>query len=193
VSQIKEQLKTTTSEYDKEKLQERLAKLSGGVAIVYVGASSEIELNVKKDVVDDALNATRAAMEEGIVPGGGVAYLRCLKELNNLHGSNDDENVGKEILRKALEEPLKQILINAGLEPSEILQKVKAGENDFGFNAKTEQFEHLLETGIIDPVKVSRLALEYAASVAGMFITTECVIAGKPENKEITSVAPEVL
>ena len=194
VAQIKEQLKTTTSDYDKEKLQERLAKLSGGVAIVFVGASSEIELNVKKDVVDDALNATRAAMEEGIVPGGGVAYLRCLKELDKLQGSNDDEKVGKEILRKALEEPLKQILINAGLEPSEVVQKVIAGENDFGFNAKTEKFENLLESGIIDPVKVTRLALEYAASVAGMFITTECVIVKKPEKKETTFIAaPEVM
>lgn len=194
VTQIKEQIKTTTSDYDKEKLQERLAKLAGGVAILYVGASSEIELNVKKDVVDDALNATRAAMEEGIVPGGGVAYLRCLKELDNIQDSNDDERVGKEILRKALEEPLKQILINAGIEPSEIVQKVKAGENDFGFNAKTEKFENLLETGIIDPVKVSRLALEYAASVAGMFITTECVIVKKTEKKEAAIIeAPEVM
>jgi chaperonin GroEL len=194
VAQIKEQIKTTTSDYDKEKLQERLAKLAGGVAVVYVGASSEIELNVKKDVVDDALNATRAAMEEGIVPGGGVAYLRCLNELDNIQDSNDDEKVGKEILRKALEEPLKQILINAGIEPSEIVQKVKTGENDFGFNAKTEKFESLLETGIIDPVKVSRLALEYAASVAGMFITTECVIVKKPEKKEGAIIeAPEVM
>lgn len=194
IAQIKEQLKTTTTDYDKEKLQERLAKLTGGVAVVYVGASSEIELNVKKDIVDDALNATRAAMEEGIVPGGGVAYLRCLLELDKIEDSNDDEKVGKEILRKALEEPLKQILINAGLEPSEIVQKVKAGENDFGFNAKAEKFENLLESGIIDPVKVSRLALEYAASVAGMFITTECVIVKKPEKKEATIIAaPEML
>jgi chaperonin GroEL len=184
IAQIREQLKTTTSDYDKEKLQERLAKLAGGVAVVYVGASSEIELNVKKDVVDDALNATRAAMEEGIVPGGGVAYLRCLQELDKAQNNNDEEKVGVEILRKALEEPLKQILINAGLETSEIVQKVKAGENDFGFNAKTEKFEQLLETGIIDPVKVSRLAIEFAASVAGMFITTECVIVKKPEKKE---------
>ncbi|WP_018616617.1 chaperonin GroEL [Segetibacter koreensis] len=184
IAQIREQLKTTTSDYDKEKLQERLAKLAGGVAVVYVGASSEIELNVKKDVVDDALNATRAAMEEGIVPGGGVAYLRCLQELDKAQNNNEEEKVGVEILRKALEEPLKQILINAGLETSEIVQKVKAGENDFGFNAKTEKFEQLLETGIIDPVKVSRLAIEFAASVAGMFITTECVIVKKPEKKE---------
>jgi chaperonin GroEL len=194
IVQIKEQLKTTTSDYDKEKLQERLAKLAGGVAVIYVGASSEIELNVKKDIVDDALNATRAAMEEGIVPGGGVAYLRCLSELDKIEFANDDEKVGKDILRKALEEPLKQILINAGLETSEIVQKVKAGENDFGFNAKSEKFEQLLESGIIDPVKVSRLALEYAASVAGMFITTECVIVKKPEKKETTIIAsPEVL
>jgi chaperonin GroEL len=195
ISQLREQLKTTTSDYDKEKLHERLAKLSGGVAIVYIGASSEIELNVKKDIVDDALNATRAAMEEGIVPGGGVAYLRCINELDNFMAENDDEEVGKEIVRKALEEPLKQILTNAGLEPSEIVQKVKAGENDFGFNAKTEQFEQLLETGIIDPVKVSRLALEFAASVAGMFITTECVIVKKPEKKEtaLMSAPDEIL
>ena len=184
----------STSDYDKERLQERLAKLSGGVAIVYVGASSEMELNIKKDIIDDALNATRAAMEEGIVPGGGVAYLRCLNELDSVQSSNDDEKAGIEILRKAMEEPLKQILINAGLEASEIVQKVKAGENDFGFNAKTEKFEHLLETGIIDPVKVTRLALEYAASVAGMFITTECVIVRKPEKKEATIIAaPDVL
>ena len=189
ISQIKEQLKDTTSDYDKEKLQERLAKLTGGVAIVYVGASSEIELNIKKDIIDDALNATRAAMEEGIVPGGGVSYLRCLSELDKISPENDDEKVGIEILRKSLEDPLKQILINAGLEPSDIVQKVKSGEKDFGFNAKSEKFENLLETGIIDPVKVSHLALEYAASVAGMFITTECVIVKKPEKKETTIIA----
>jgi len=184
IAQIKEQIRTSTSSYDKEKLQERLAKLSGGVAIVYVGASSEIELNIRKDIVDDALSATRAAMEEGIVPGGGVAYLRSLRDLEGLTFENDDEKVGKEILRKALEQPLKQILINAGLDPTEIIQKVKTGDGDFGYNAKTEKFENLLETGIIDPVKVSRLALEYAASVAGMFIATECVIVKKPEKKE---------
>ncbi|AEV98639.1 chaperonin GroL [Niastella koreensis] len=191
VAQIKEQLKTTTSEYDKEKLHERLAKLAGGVAVVYVGGSSEIELNIKKDIVDDALNATRAAVEEGIVPGGGVAFLRCLPELDKIECANDDERTGLEILRKALEEPLKRILINAGIEPAEIVQKVKAGENDFGYNAKTEQFEQLLETGIIDPVKVSRLALEFAASVAGMFITTECVIVKKPEKKETAIIAAD--
>jgi len=189
IAQIRSQIKTVTSDYDKEKLQERLAKLTGGVAVVYVGASSEIELNVKKDIVDDALNATRAAMEEGIVPGGGVAYLRSLKDLETMKDINEDEKVGVEIVRKALEEPLKQIVMNAGLEEAEILQRVKAGENDFGFNAKTEKYEQLLETGIIDPVKVSRLALEYAASVAGMFITTECVIVKKPEKKDSTIIA----
>ena len=195
LNQIREQLKETTSDYDKQKLQERLAKLSGGVAVVYVGASSEMELNIKKDVIDDALNATRAAMEEGIVPGGGVAYIRCLKELEGLEHLSDGESAGIEILRKVLEEPLKQILANAGLEASEILLKVKAGEDDFGYNAKSEKFEHLLETGIIDPVKVSRLALEFSASVAGMFITTECVIVKKPEKKETTLIAagPEML
>jgi len=195
IAQIREQLRGAPADYDKEKLQERLAKLAGGVAVVHVGASSEIELNIKKDIVDDALNATRAAMEEGIVPGGGVAYLRCLPELEQVRDLNDDQMVGLRILRKALEEPLKRILLNGGLEPSEIVQKVKAGENDFGFNAKTEKFEQLLATGIIDPVKVSRLALEYAASVAGMFITTECVIVKKPEKKEdgILTAPPELL
>lgn len=184
IAQIKEQLKTTSSDYDKDKLKERLAKLTGGVAIVYVGASSEMELNIKKDIVDDALSATRAAMEEGIVAGGGVAYLRCIGELDAISSDNDDELIGIEILRKTLEEPLKRILINAGLETSDIIQKVKSGQNDFGYNAKAEKFENFLETGIIDPVKVSRLALEYASSVAGMFITTECVIVKKAEKKE---------
>jgi chaperonin GroEL len=194
IAQIREQVKTTTSEYDKEKLQERLAKLAGGVAIIYVGASSEIELNVKKDIVDDALNATRAAMEEGIVPGGGVAFLRCLPDLDKVECANDDERTGLEILKKALEEPLKRILINAGKEPSEIVTKVKSGEQDFGFNAKSERYERLLETGIIDPVKVTRLALEFAASVAGMFITTECVIVKKPEKETpILGANPEVM
>jgi chaperonin GroEL len=189
ILQIREQIKNVTSDYDKEKLQERLAKLSGGVAVVYVGASSEIELNIKKDIVDDALNATRAAMEEGIVPGGGVAYLRALQELDHMTNLTAEEEVGIEILRKALEEPLKRIIVNAGLDPTAIVQKVMAGEEDFGFNAKTETYEHLLQTGIIDPVKVSRLALEYAASVAGLFITTECVIAKKQEKKESKLIA----
>ena len=190
VQQIREQLKNTTSDYDKEKLQERLAKLTGGVAVVYVGASSEIELNIKKDIVDDALNATRAAMEEGIVPGGGIAYLRCLEQLDTIKELTPDEEVGIEILKKALQEPLIRILINAGLEPSEIMQNVKTAKDDYGFNAKTEKYEHLLESGVIDPVKVTRLALEYAASVAGLFITTECVIVKKPEKKETTVIAP---
>jgi chaperonin GroEL len=168
--------------------------MSGGVAVVYVGASSEIEMNIKKDIVDDALNATRAAMEEGIVAGGGVAYLRCIKDLETLQNLNADEKVGVDIVKKSLEEPLKQIVLNAGLEESEILQRVKAEKDDFGFNAKTEQYEHLLESGIIDPEKVTRLALEYAASVAGLFITTECVIVKKPEKKDATTViAPEAL
>jgi chaperonin GroEL len=193
VQQIREQIKSTTSDYDKEKLQERLAKLTGGVAIVYVGASSEIELNIKKDIVDDALNATRAAMEEGIVPGGGIAYLRCLEDLNNLKNLSAEEEVGVDIVRKALQEPLNRILLNAGFEPAEIIQHVKAEKGDFGFNAKTEKYEHLLESGVIDPVKVSRLALEYAASVAGLFITTECVIVKKPEKQEPKVIAPEEL
>jgi chaperonin GroEL len=166
IANIKENMKTATSDYDKEKLQERLAKLPCGVAIVYVGASSEIEMNIKKDIVDDALNATKAAMEEVIVPGGGIAYLRCIRELDKIPDLSDDEKVGVDIVKKSLEEPLKQIVLNVGLEESEILQRVKAASDDFGFNAKTEKYEHLLETGVIDPVKVSRLALEYAASIA---------------------------
>ena len=147
-------------------------------------------MNIKKDIVDDALNATRAAMEEGIVPGGGIAYLRCLEQLDTIKELTPDEEVGIEILKKALQEPLIRILINAGLEPSEIVQNVKTAKDDYGFNAKTEKYEHLLESGVIDPVKVTRLALEYAASVAGLFITTECVIVKKPEKKETTVIAP---
>lgn len=183
VAQIREQIKTTKSDYDREKLQERLAKLAGGVAVVYVGASSEIELNVRKDAVDDALNATRAAMEEGIVSGGGVAYLRCMHVLDELKDIAGDEQVGVDMVKKALEEPLRRIVLNAGLDAAEVLQRVRAGEGDFGFNAKTEKYGQLLASGIIDPVKVSRLALEYAASAAGMFITTECVIVKRPEKK----------
>ena len=190
IQQIREQIKNTTSDYDKEKLQDRLAKLTGGVAVVYVGASTEIELNVKKDIVDDALNATRAAMEEGIVPGGGIAYLRCLSELDNLKELSAEEDVGVDIVRKALQEPLNRILLNGGFEPTEIIQRVKAERDDFGFNAKTEKYEHLLESGVIDPVKVTRLALEYAASVSGLFITTECVIVKRPEKKENNGGVP---
>lgn len=190
IAQIREQIRNTTSDYDKEKLQERQAKLAGGVAVIYVGAASEIELNIKKDIVDDAMNATRAAMEEGIVPGGGIAYLRCLDELNNTIALTTEEEAGVEIVRKALQEPLNRILLNAGLEAAEVLQQVKAGKGDYGFNAKTEAYEHLLETGVIDPVKVTRLALEFAVSVAGLFITTECVIVKKPEARESAAVSP---
>ena len=191
IAQLRELVRTATSDYDKEKLQERLGKLAGGVAVVYVGASSEMELNIKKDVIDDALNATRAAMEEGIVPGGGVAYIRAMSNIDSAKPDNDDEKVGLDILKKVLEEPLKQILINGGLETPEIIQRVKAGRDDMGFNAKTEKFEDLLKSGIIDPVKVARLALEYAASVAGMFITTECVIVKNPEKKTTSLITPD--
>lgn len=182
VNQIKAQIETTTSNYDKEKLQERLAKLAGGVAVLYIGAPSEVEMKEKKDRVDDALSATRAAIAEGIVPGGGVAYIRSLKSLDELKGSNDDENTGIAIIRRAIEEPLRQIIENAGLEGAVILQKVKDGEGDFGYNARTDTFENFFSTGVIDPAKVTRVALENAASIAGMFLTTECVIADKKED-----------
>jgi chaperonin GroEL len=188
IHQIKTEIDQSTSDYDKEKLQERLAKLSGGVAVVYVGAATEMELAEKKDRVDDALNATRAAMEEGIIPGGGVVFLRAIPALDKLVSENEEEGIGVSIVKKSLEEPLKQIVLNAGLDPNEIVQQVKAGVNDWGFNAKTEKFENLLSTGIIDPTKVARLALENAASVAMMMLTTECVIAKKRE-KEKSSIA----
>ena len=184
IKQIKAELEKTTSDYDKEKLQERLAKLTGGVAIVYVGAATEVEMTEKKDRVDDALNATRAAMEEGFVPGGGVVFLRAIPALDTLQPENDEERIGITIVKKSLEEPLKHILINAGLEPNEIVQQVKSGKGDYGFNAKNEKFENLLTTGIIDPTKVGRLALENAASVAMMMLTTECVIAKKREKEK---------
>ncbi len=187
VNQIKAQIETTTSSYDKEKLQERLAKLAGGVAVLYIGAPSEVEMKEKKDRVDDALSATRAAIAEGIVPGGGVAYIRCLPKLDELKGDNDDENTGIAIIRRAIEEPLRQIVANAGVEGAVIVQKVKEGKGDFGYNARTDTFENFLETGVIDPAKVTRVALENAASIAGMFLTTECVIADK---KEDTPAAP---
>jgi len=183
VNQIKTQIETTTSDYDKEKLQERLAKLSGGVAVCYIGAASEMEMKEKKGRVDDALNATRAAVEEGIIPGGGVAYLRAIDTLNKLKGENDDENTGIAIVKRALEEPIRQIVENAGIEGSIIVQKVKEGKGDYGFNARTGVYENLLETGVIDPTKVARIALENAASVAGMFLTTECVLAEEKEEK----------
>lgn len=187
VAQIKAQIETTTSSYDKEKLQERLAKLAGGVAVLYIGAPSEVEMKEKKDRVDDALSATRAAIAEGIVPGGGVAYIRCLSRLDELKGDNDDENTGIAIIRRAIEEPLRQIVANAGVEGAVILQKVKEGTADYGYNARTDSFENFFATGVIDPAKVTRVALENAASIAGMFLTTECVIANK---KEETPAAP---
>ena len=182
VGQIKAQIETTTSEYDKEKLQERLAKLAGGVAVLYIGAPSEVEMKEKKDRVDDALSATRAAIAEGIVPGGGIAYIRCLDSLAELKGDNNDETTGIAIIRRAIEEPLRQIVANAGLEGAVIVQKVKEGTGDFGYNARTDSYENFLSTGVIDPAKVTRVALENAASIAGMFLTTECVIADKKED-----------
>ena len=181
IGQIKAQIETTTSDYDKEKLQERLAKLSGGVAVLYVGAATEVEMKEKKDRVDDALAATRAAVEEGIVPGGGVAYIRCAAALNDLDGENDDEVTGIAIVKRAIEEPLRQIIANAGGEGAIIVQKVKEGSADFGYNARTEVYENLYEAGVIDPTKVSRIAIENAASIASMLLTTECVIADEPE------------
>lgn len=181
VAQIKAQIEKTTSDYDREKLQERLAKLAGGVAVLYVGAPSEVEMKEKKDRVDDALSATRAAVAEGIVPGGGVAYMRCVAALENLHGDNDDENTGIQIVKRAIEEPLRQIVANAGLEGAIIVQNVKDGKGDYGYNARSGKYENFFESGVIDPAKVTRVALENAASIAGMFLTTECVIAEKKE------------
>jgi chaperonin GroEL len=188
VNQIKSQIQTTTSDYDKEKLQERLAKLAGGVAVLYIGAATEVEMKEKKDRVDDALHATRAAVEEGIVPGGGVAYIRATTALDNLKGANEDESTGIVIVKRAIEEPLRQIVANSGLEGSIIVQKVKEGQGDYGFNAYSEQYENLYAAGVIDPTKVTRIALENAASIAGMLLTTEAVIADKPEPK--TPAAP---
>ena len=184
VNQIKAQIETTTSDYDKEKLQKRLAKLSGGVAVLYVGAASEVEMKEKKDRVDDALHATRAAVEEGIVPGGGVAYVRAIQNLEKLEGVNDDENTGIQIIKRSVEEPLRQIVINSGIEGSIVVQKIKEGKKDYGFNARTEVYENLLAAGVIDPTKVTRIALENAASIAGMLLTTECVISDKPEKEK---------
>ncbi len=181
VAQIKKQIETTTSDYDREKLHERLAKLAGGVAVLYVGAASEVEMKEKKDRVDDALSATRAAVEEGIVAGGGVAYVRAISALANVKGENEDEQTGINIVARAIEEPLRTIAENAGVEGSVVIQKVKDGQNDFGYNARTDKYENLIAAGVIDPTKVARVALENAASVAGMFLTTECVIADKKE------------
>ena len=181
VTQIKSQIAATTSDYDREKLQERLAKLAGGVAVLYVGAASEVEMKEMKDRVDDALHATRAAIEEGIVPGGGVAYIRAIEALNNLKADNDDEQTGIEIIKRAIEEPLRQIVANAGKEGAVVVQKIREGKADFGYNARTDKYENFFEAGIVDPVKVARIALENAASIAGMFLTTECVVVEKKE------------
>ncbi len=181
VKQIKIQIENTTSDYDKEKLQERLAKLAGGVAVLYVGAASEVEMKEKKDRMNDALNATRAAVEEGIITGGGVAYIRAIESLDKFKGDNDDETTGAAIIRRALEEPLRQIAGNAGVDGSVVAQKVKEGKGDFGFNARTDKFENLKKAGVVDPLKVARIALENAASIAGMLLTTECVLAEEPE------------
>ncbi len=181
VKQIKSQIEASTSDYDKEKLQERLAKLAGGVAVLYVGAASEVEMKEKKARVEDALSATRAAVEEGIIPGGGVAYIRAISSLDKLKGENEDQNTGISIVKRALEEPLRLIVENAGLEGSVVVQKIKEGKDDFGYNARTDKYENLLAAGVIDPTKVARVALENAASIAGMFVITECVVAELPE------------
>ena len=190
VAQIRTQIETTKSSYDKEKLQERLAKLAGGVAVLYIGAPSEVEMKEKKDRVDDALSATRAAVAEGIVPGGGVAYIRCLDDLEGFTGDNDDETTGIRIVKRAIEEPLRQIVNNAGLEGAVVVNEVRNGKDDFGYNARTEKYENLYETGVIDPAKVTRVALENAASIACMFLTTECVIAEKKEEAPAAAAAP---
>jgi chaperonin GroEL len=183
VNQIKAQMETTTSDYDKEKLQERLAKLAGGVAVLYIGAATEVEMKEKKDRVDDALHATRAAVEEGIVAGGGVAYIRAIEALDKVKTSNEDENTGVAIIKRAIEEPLRQIVANAGGEGSVVVNKVREGKADFGYNARTEVFENLIAAGVIDPTKVTRVALQNAASVAGMMLTTECILAEEKEEK----------
>ncbi len=183
INQIKAQIKSTTSDYDREKLQERLAKLSGGVAVLYVGAASEVEMKEKKDRVDDALCATRAAIEEGIVAGGGVAYIRAIDVLEGFEGENADETTGISIIKRAIEEPLRQIVFNAGKEGAVVVQKVREGKGDFGYNARTDVYENMHAAGVVDPAKVTRVALENAASIAGMFLTTECVIVDKKEDK----------
>ena len=183
VNQIKAQIENTTSDYDKEKLQERLAKLAGGVAVLYIGAASEVEMKEKKDRVDDALHATRAAVEEGIVAGGGVAYIRAIDALDKMKGVNEDETTGIQIIRRAVEEPLRQIVANAGGEGSVVVNKVKEGKADFGYNARTEIYENLIAAGVIDPTKVARVALQNAASVASMILTTECILAEDKEDK----------
>ena len=190
VGEIRSQIETTTSDYDKEKLQERLAKLSGGVAVLYIGAASEVEMKEKKDRVDDALHATRAAVEEGIVAGGGVAFIRAVAALADLKGDNEDENTCIQIIRRAIEEPLRQICENAGIEGSIVVQKVKEGKGDFGYNARTDKYENLIAAGVIDPTKVGRVALENAASIAAMLLTTECVLADDPEDEKGGGMPP---
>ena len=190
VAQIKSQIAATSSDYDREKLQERLAKLAGGVAVLYVGAASEVEMKEKKDRVDDALSATRAAIEEGIVPGGGVTYIRAISALEGLKGECDDEQTGIEIVKRAIEEPLRQISTNAGKEGAVIVQKVREGEGDFGYNARADRFENMFAAGVVDPAKVTRVALENAASIAGMFLTTECVITDKKEENPVAAMPP---
>lgn len=193
IKEIKAQAEKSTSDYDKEKLQERLAKLSGGVAVMYVGAATEVEMKEKKDRVDDALHATRAAVEEGIVPGGGVAYIRTINSLSEVTPANDDEATGIQIITRAIEEPIRQIVTNCGLEGSIIVQKIKEGKDDFGFNARSEKFENMIAAGVIDPTKVTRVALENAASIAGMLLTTECVIANKPEEEKAPMPNPAAM
>jgi len=188
IGQIRAQIEKTTSDYDREKLQERLAKLAGGVAVLYVGAASEVEMKEKKDRVEDALSATRAAVEEGTVPGGGVAYIRAIDALEGLKGDNEDETTGIEIVKRAIEEPLRQIVVNSGKEGAVIVQKIREGKGDYGYNARLDQYENLYETGVIDPAKVTRVALENAASIAGMFLSTECVITDVKED----SPAPQM-
>lgn len=190
ITQIKAQIAATTSDYDREKLQERLAKLAGGVAVLYVGAASEVEMKEKKDRVDDALSATRAAIEEGIVPGGGVAYIRAIKALEGLKGDCDDEQTGIDIIKRAIEEPLRQIVANAGKEGAVVVQKVSEGKDDFGYNARTDKYENMFAAGVVDPAKVARIALENAASIAGMFLTTECVIVDKKEENPAPAMPP---
>jgi chaperonin GroEL len=192
IKQIQTEIDNSTSDYDKEKLQERLAKLSGGVAVLYIGAASEVEMKEKKDRVDDALAATRAAVEEGIVAGGGVAFVRAIESIADLEGSNADENTGINIIRRALEEPLRQIVANAGGEGSVVIQRVKDGKKDFGYNARTDVFENLIAAGVIDPTKVSRVALENAASVASMLLTTECLIVDIPEDEKGHGHSPDM-
>lgn len=190
IGQIRAQIEKTTSDYDREKLQERLAKLAGGVAVLYVGAASEVEMKEKKDRVEDALSATRAAVEEGTVPGGGVAYIRAIDVLEGLKGNNDDETTGIEIVKRAIEEPLRQIVVNSGKEGAVVVQKIREGKGDYGYNARLDLYENLYETGVIDPAKVTRVALENAASIAGMFLSTECVITDQKEENPAPQMPP---